>query len=170
MVYFQVLLFWGIILVILGLLALFLFLLWKKKRIAALVVFLLLIPSCVFMWIYLDGYYLPFKPCRPITYPEGQTIVKEISYTTQDSPEVVSQFFNEELGAKPADIVSVDGAWLKEEVAESVTLYWCRGRDINLSTGETGCIYVSPSGDGTHIRTEFQRWEGSSWLCSVFYE
>jgi hypothetical protein len=150
---------------------LFLLLLWKKKRTPALVIILIFLLSCTFICVYWEGYYLPFKACRPIIYPEGQRITEEISYTTPDPSKTVLPFFDQRLKAKSVeDLGWEDGQWMKTKVDSSMTLYWCVGADINLSTGETGCIYVRPEGNGTRIRTEFLRWEGASWLCSALYK
>lgn len=121
--------------------------------------------------IYWDGYYLPLKPCRPITYPDGEHITREISYTTQDSLKTVSQFFEQRLSPRLVEGLEIEnGQWMKMEVDNELTLYWCESVDINRTTGETGCIYVRPEGDKTNIETEFIRFEGANWLCSEFYD
>jgi hypothetical protein len=111
-----------------------------------------------------DGYYLPFKPCRPITYPDGQITTEKFSHITTTPLDLVLSFYDQRLKAQPVLEADV-GEWRKEVLGDTKYLYVCYGVDINGLTTETGCIHVNKEEKGTHITTTLLRSEGGSMQC-----
>lgn len=132
----------------------------------ALLSLLLVACCCIGVALYWDGYYLPNKPCRPITYPDGQTTTTSFSTTTSDSLDAVLQYYDRQLNVQPypGDM----GQWIRVEQADSEYLYSCASVDINGLTTETGCVYISSQGEATYIETELLRSEGGNNQCSRF--
>lgn len=118
---------------------------------------------CCLIVLFFEGYYLPFKPCRPITYPDGIKKGKQFSYTTTATLDVVLSFYDQHLDIQPwpADREQ----WRKEELGSSTYLYSCYAGDINGLTTETGCIYISNEGGSTLIETMLFRSEGGNIPC-----
>ena len=114
--------------------------------------------------LFWDGYYLPKKPCRPITYPDARRTTKTFSITTKDSLETVLEFYTQSLGVKP--IFDADtGDWRMERLSDKRYLLSCYGADINGVSTESGCIYVSVDGSHTKIDGDLYRSEGSNIPC-----
>lgn len=111
--------------------------------------------------VFIDGSLLPPKPCRPISYPQGQTR-KQFSVITADPMETVIDFYVTNLDVQPwpADT----GQW-KKVTLDSGILFYCMGVDINGLTTETGCIYLRENGQGTFIEAELFRSEGGNVPC-----
>ena len=135
------------------------------KRTSLFVGLAMLITLCCLALIFYDGYFLPFKPYRPIVYPGTNRVTKELSYTTEDAFETVSNFLDDHLEVKDAFGGDI-GDWVKEIIGEQNYLYSCYGADINLITTESGCIYVRDTGNGTKIEISFYRSEGSYVPCT----
>ena len=126
---------------------------------------LFLAACCCLTAIFWHGYYLPFKPCRPITYPEGQVITGEYSHTSSDSLESILSFYDQHLNAQPALEADV-GQWGKEILENSTYLYSCYGVDINGLTTETGCIYITTNeGKENRIKDALYWGEGAKQQC-----
>lgn len=113
--------------------------------------------------LYIDGYYLPYKPCRPVIYPSGQIVPKNDVYTTTDTVKTVEAFYDQHLNAE--GLPRQQGIWVKESLDESMYLYSCHAIDINRTTTETGCIYIRPESDSTYIETKILISEGSNYAC-----
>jgi hypothetical protein len=127
-------------------------------------VVMFLLVCCTLLGLFLDGYYLPGKPCRPFAYPNLVRTTNAFSITTQDSIETVLQFYDQNLNIKP--IMEADtGDWKIEELENSRFLYSCYSVDINGLTTESGCIYVTVEGLFTRIEGELNRSEGSNIQC-----
>jgi hypothetical protein len=110
--------------------------------------------------------YLPNKPCRPITYPEGKRTGREgreISYTP-DSLDKVFKFYTERLKATEVVPEASDGTWWLERRSQQL-VFACMAVDINLLTTETGCVYLSEESSKTKIEIQFLRSEGANWYC-----
>jgi hypothetical protein len=118
---------------------------------------------CGALALFFDGYYLPFKPCRPITYPDGTPTTENLSYTTTVALDLVLSFFDQRLDAQPFPDDTL--YWRKQKLGESKYLYACAAADINGLTTETGCIFVSREGNGTRIETILLRSEGGGPPC-----
>lgn len=125
----------------------------------------LLVVSCCFLfYIFWDGFYLPYKPCRPIKYPDKEVITSEANYTTPDPVESVLSFYDDTLQAQSPLEAGV-GDWGKEQLTESLYLYSCYGVDINRLTTETGCILISNQEEQNKIRALLYLGEGSNQPC-----
>jgi hypothetical protein len=124
---------------------------------------LTLLICCGLIGLFFEGYYLPFKPCRPITYPDGTRTGKHSSYTSTVSLDTVLSFYDQHLDVQPwpADT----GQWRREKLEGSKYLYSCYAGDINGLTTETGCIYVSGEKERSHIETVLFRSEGGNIPC-----
>jgi hypothetical protein len=134
---------------------------------------LLLIIGCcsatIFFWW--GSYYLPFKPCRPITFPDGieqgQGTGLRFSYTVDEPIDEVLSFYDSRLLGKEYRVGGIYlGQWNKQELGNSQFLYYCYGGDINLMTSESGCIYVRHQGQKTRIAAYLYRSEGANTQCS----
>lgn len=137
----------------------------KRIIIAIASIIILAVMFCALVGLFWDGYYLPNKPCRPITYPDAKKTTEVFSITTQDSLVSVLEFYTQNLDTKP--IFEADtGDWKMEELSSNRYLFSCYGADINLITTESGCIYVSSNGVYTRIDGNFARSEGSNVPCS----
>jgi hypothetical protein len=110
-----------------------------------------------------DGEYLPIKPCRPVSYPEGNVETHRAETSTSDPIEAVLIYYDQRLDIQPypAEI----GFWTRQELPDARTLYTCGSVDINRITTETGCIYVSSSNGTTQIETLLMRSEGGIMAC-----
>lgn len=115
--------------------------------------------------IFLEGSYLPFKPCRPRTYPDGGKTNQQFSLSSPDSLSNVLSFYDETLDIKPwpADTAQ----WRREQLGKSNYLYSCFAVDINKLTTETGCIYISNRDSVVHIEGKLLRSEGSNTACPL---
>jgi len=133
---------------------------------------LVVILCCCFgIIIWWDGYYLPYKYCRPVTYPDGNMNgLKEgkwFSTTTTASVNSVMVFYDERLLTGEHSLGDINlGEWHRKELQDGRLLYECVGIDINLLTVETGCIYISKQNEGTYIESWFLRSEGGTITCS----
>jgi len=128
-------------------------------------IILLLIVCCGLIVLFWNGYYLPQQPCRPISYPGGQTTTAEnASYITPDNIEIVLHFFDRHLDAADPS-VAVTNQWRKVKTNGSSYLYYCYAGDVNLITTESGCIYIKPDGNNTLVRSMFFRSEGTNTPC-----
>jgi hypothetical protein len=117
------------------------------------------------MYLFWDGYYLPGKSCRPITYPDARRTTKTFFLVTSDPIDKVLQFYNQQLDAQPLYLADT-GDWKQEQLSNTKYLFSCYGNDINLLTTESGCIYVSIEGSFTRIEGDLVRSEGSNIPCS----
>ncbi len=124
----------------------------------------LIVVCCVLIGLFWDGYFLPSKPCRPLTYPDATRTTKAFSIITSDSVDTVLEFYNQHLGVKPV-FVSDKGEWRREQLNNGAYLFSCYAGDINRITTESGCIYVSIDGINTKIAGELNRSEGSNVPC-----
>lgn len=124
----------------------------------------LIIGLCVAAALFLDGFYLPGKRCRPLRYPDGQRTAEAFQCVTEADLLDVLAFYDSALQAQPwpADT----GDWTRQELAPGVFRYTCYGTDINYLSTETGCIYVLQQTQGTVIvRGMLLRSEGSNAQC-----
>lgn len=119
---------------------------------------------CAMIGLFWDGYYLPNKPCRPITYPDARRTTEPFSIMSQDSLDSVLEFYNLNLATKP--IFEADkGDWKMEKLNDTRYLFSCYGVDINRITTESGCVYVSLEGNYVKIDGDLARSEGSNVPC-----
>lgn len=113
---------------------------------------------------------LPFKVCRPINYPLGtQEGLQEglwFSLTTSDEISEVLSFYNQRLLDGQHYLGSIYlGEWQREELPDGRWLYSCYGNDINGTTTETGCVYVSQHEEEVLVESDFFRSEGGHTPC-----
>ena len=124
---------------------------------------------CLAGFLWWDGYYLPNKPCRPITYPtgkiEGSGTGRRFAYTSSDPVRSILDFYDKELKAHTGTDYGDTGEWYRSEKENGTYLYSCFGNDINGMTTETGCISVSPSASNTLIEGWLFRSEGGHNPC-----
>jgi hypothetical protein len=125
---------------------------------------IILIPMCCLCVVFFDGYYLPYKPCRPITYPDGKRITNALIYKTEDDYSKVIDFFTQRLSAKKPLLADIN-EWRVEKLSDSETLFSCYSVDINFLTTETGCIYVYDQDQQVTIETSLIRSEGANAPC-----
>jgi hypothetical protein len=126
---------------------------------------LAILMCCIAVGIFWDGYFLPGKPCRLLTYPDATRTAKPYSLVVSDPMNTILEFYDEHLNVQPAPLADFN-EWQVEKLNDGSYLCSCYGKDINRITGETGCIYVSVDGDNTKIKSEFYRSEGSNTPCS----
>lgn len=119
---------------------------------------------CISVALFWDGYYLPNKPCRPITYPNAKTTTESFSILTQDSLESVLEFYSQNLRTKSIYIADT-GDWTMEELSTNKYLFSCYAPDMNRITTESGCVYVSFEKTYTRIEGNLTRSEGSNVPC-----
>lgn len=138
---------------------------YSVQRVAIILLSIILfVGGCCLVIIFLDGYYLPFKPCRPVSYPSGEIVIEKFSDITTTSPDSILSFYDENL--KPQSPLEANvGQWSKELMGNSKYLYACYGVDINRLTTETGCIYISEEEEGTLIEAILFRSEGGNIPC-----
>lgn len=135
----------------------------QRTRTASIGILLALCGICALLVLFVDGTYLPNKPCRPITYPDGKRTNGPGMLEAEVPIQTVLAFYDQELSAQ---IGSTDfREWSKELREDSSYLYSCYAVDINLLTAETGCIWVTGSQKSTQIKTALLRGEGGSWGC-----
>ena len=125
---------------------------------------LVLLICCIAAGLFWDGYFLPGKPCRLLTYPDATRTARPFSLVATETIDTVLEFYNEHLSAQPASLADLN-EWQVEKLSEGSYLYSCYGTDINLITTETGCIFVSFDDAYTKIVGEFYRSEGSNTPC-----
>jgi hypothetical protein len=118
---------------------------------------------CIAGGLWWDGYYLPYKPCRPISYAAGKVVTEATSSILPVSMDVVEKFYDQRLNVQPypAEI----GEWSRQKLPDSRILYSCPAVDINRLSVETGCIYLWESDGNTHIQTMLLRSEGGTVPC-----
>jgi hypothetical protein len=114
--------------------------------------------------VFWDGYYLPNKPCRPISFPEGRRLGGDSSVLSKDTLITVEAFYDKHLAPKPTGVGDI-GDWRKDKLTAGGYRYWCFGNDINLLTTETGCIDIREVDAGTVIDYRLRRSEGASAPC-----
>ena len=143
----------------------------QRAKIAAILGILLILSCCCLTGLYVDGYYLPFKVCRPITYPDGSLNPTRdntwFSYTVEDPIDDVTLFYDQQLplGMRHR-LWGVDlGRWEKNKIGDADYVYSCYGSDINYITIESGCVSVKKEEQGTHIRGWLVRSDSSNVPC-----
>lgn len=133
-----------------------------KRFILLLVGGVLLCPSLLYLFI--DGYYLPFKPCRPMVYPSGEPMGKgRRDNLVGDSFVQVVAFYDQRL--QPTTQKNIIGHWRTTDRRPDIVAYACSAGDINGTTGEQGCMYLLPMAGGTRVITELNVYEGSTVPC-----
>lgn len=113
----------------------------RRKILGLGIILTLILGCCIGIYVWEGGYYLPYKPCRPISYPDGKVVVNEFSYATDEPLNKLLSFYNQRLNAKSALEADV-GVWSREELHPTIYLFSCYGVDLNRYTTETGCIYI----------------------------
>lgn len=135
----------------------------QRTRIVSITILLALSGICALLLLFVDGTYLPNKPCRPITFPDGKRTNRAGTQVAEVPIQTVLSFYDAKLNAQTG---SVDfREWSKELRKDGDYLYSCYAVDINLLTTETGCIWVSGSQESTQIKVAVLRGEGGSWSC-----
>ncbi len=133
----------------------------RKVFLGGMIVFGLL---CAGGLVFIDGSYLPYKPCRPLRYQTDQRIGEGVTAeATTDTMTDVIGFYDLHLLPK-ANGIGENGQWYKHTSSSGIS-YSCSATDINLLTAETGCIDITKEGSRIAIRTELNRFEGSSLPC-----
>ena len=112
----------------------------QKKTIAAGCGVLLVFGLCVAAAVFLDGFYLPGKPCRPAQHPDGQRTASPFQSVVEADLADVLAFYDTALQVQPWPANT--GLWTRQGLAPGAFLYACYGADINRLSTETGCIYV----------------------------
>jgi hypothetical protein len=130
---------------------------------------ILLLLCCALPFLFLEGSLLPFKPCLPVSYPNGTPVRQpegaRIVYTTTHSLAEVTMFYDKRLANLQRSILGTEvGKWEKE-TSENQVDYSCYGNDINRLTTETGCISLSELENKTVIETTRLRSEGGNTPC-----
>lgn len=125
---------------------------------------LVILICCIAAGLFWDGYFLPGKPCRLLTYPNATRTAKPFSLVVPDPINTVLEYYDEHLDPHLAPLADFN-EWEVEKLSDASYLYSCYGSDLNLITGETGCIFVSVDGAYTKIVGEFYRSEGSNTPC-----
>jgi hypothetical protein len=101
--------------------------------------------------------------CYPAIYPSGEFPEPEhpqiVSYTVQESPDVVASFFENQLNSLPLNdsTLFTNDVWLlSEDNASTQTEYVfsCESRYGN-NYYEAGCIYVKPTDGGSLIESNW---------------
>ena len=115
--------------------------------------------------LFVDGYYLPFKPCRPLVYDTNLSSGQGSStFVTSDKMVNVINFYDQHL--KQGSVSSFEnGVWRKTDNTADLVAYSCSSVDVNMITAETGCIYIIKEINGVRIVSELTRNEGSSVPC-----
>jgi hypothetical protein len=126
-------------------------------------VILSLCTCCIAGGLWWDGYYLPYKPCRPLTYPDGKVVTEATSSTTLISIDTVEKYYDQRLAVKPDQAET--GHWRRRNVPNARVFYDCPATDINRLSTETGCIYLWSSDGKTYIQTLLLRSEGGNDQC-----
>jgi hypothetical protein len=114
------------------------------------------------IYVYIDGFYLPNKPCRPVIYPGGQHTHEIMEYESADPVESVLAFYDQRLSVSDDSEI---GTWWREQVNSTSWRYICAAPDINRSTTETGCIYIDKKQNTVLIRMMLLRSEGGYNPC-----
>lgn len=124
----------------------------------------LIIGLCVAVALFLEGFYLPGKPCRPVRYPDGQRTAEAFQSVTGADLFDVLAFYDRALQVQPWP--GDTGLWTRQELTPDVFQYTCYGTDINHLSTETGCIFVLQQTEGTvSVRGVLLRSEGSNVQC-----
>jgi hypothetical protein len=118
---------------------------------------------CVAGMVWWNGYYLPYKSCRPVAYPNGSVVTQDTRSTVSEPIDVVIKYYDQRLSVRSNS--AEFGQWTKEILPESRILYSCAAVDINRLSTETGCIYIQSVGGSTEIQTKLLRGEGGEWPC-----
>jgi hypothetical protein len=118
---------------------------------------------CLCLCIYVDGSLLPYKPCRPVAYPQSLPGLQHDTATTTDSLDTVKAFYDQRLNIQEGS--GQLGVWVRSAIDQSHYSYTCRAIDLNFTTAEAGCITISAEGEGTIITTKHMRAEGSIPVC-----
>ena len=140
----------------------------KMYKFGIVLMLAIVVSLCLLSLIWYDGYFLPHKPCRPISYPNGEKpwLKPGQSYfhSTNDSVDKVLQFYTNRLIK-----VDEDGIfwWELEQLEEFKYLYKCAATDLNGLTIESGCIFVSQNEDVTLIETILYRSDTVTRPCRV---
>lgn len=116
--------------------------------------------------IYLDGFFLPNKPCRLVKYPNTQRTAQPFEYVVTMEIGDILAFYDESLPVKlwPANT----GLWSRQELSPTAFLYACYGTDINHLSTETGCIYIRQRTEGSvEVTGMLLRSEGSNAQCPL---
>ncbi len=136
----------------------------RRKTLAAGCGVLLILGLFVATAVFLDGFYLPGKPCRPVRYPDGQRTANAFQCVVNADLADVLAFYDNALDVQPRP--GDTGLWTRQELAPAVLLYTCYGSDINRLSTETGCITVRRQAQGTvSIEGLLLRSEGSNAQC-----
>lgn len=116
--------------------------------------------------IYLDGFFLPNKPCRPIKYPNMQRASQSFEYVVVKEIGDVLTFYDESLQVAPWPANA--GLWSRQALSSTEFLYTCYAFDINHFSTETGCIYIKQEAQGeVAITGLLLRSEGSNAQCPI---
>lgn len=127
---------------------------------------LLIVGFCAAIALFLDGFYLPGKPCWPVRYPDGQRTANAFQSVVDADLVDVLAFFDNALDVRPWP--GDTGLWTRQELAPGAFLYTCYGTDINHLSTETGCITVRRPAQGmVSIEGLLLRSEGSNTQCPI---
>ena len=138
----------------------------RGKTVAAGCGVLIILGLCVIIAVFLDGFYLPGKPCRPVRYPDGQRTTDAFQSVTEADLADVLVFYDNALNVQPWP--GDTGLWTRQELAPGAFWYTCYGTDINRLSTETGCITVRQQAQGTvSIEGLLLRSEGSNAQCPI---
>lgn len=138
----------------------------RRKTVAAGCGVMLILGLCVAAALFLDGFYLPGKRCRPVGYPDGKRTAKAFQSVTEADLADVLAFYDDALNVQPRP--GDTGRWTRQELAPDAFWYTCYGSDINRLSTETGCVTVRRQGQGTvSIEGLLLRSEGSNVQCPI---
>lgn len=149
----------------------------KKFREVSLIVgggAILLLFCCGLFLLFFDGYYLPYKPCRPLEFPSLEKISfpkrsKIYEYRTNQPIDEVVELFDNRLHPlvlsreQPLGVGVSD--WKRKQLNSKIQVYQCISADINGSTLEQGCLYIRKTRHETAIQMMFGSFETSTFSC-----
>ena len=135
---------------------------------------LIILLCCGLVFLFIDGYYLPYKPCRPLKFPslEKRPLPKwgeTYQYRTNQSLDEIVELFDQKLRplvlSEEQSLGIGISAWKRKQIKEGTYVYQCISADINDITLEQGCMYIKESPEGTLIQTRLWVFETANPRC-----
>ena len=133
---------------------------------------------CCGLALYYDGYFLPYKPCRPLEFPSLKVRpfprqLEIYEYRTNLSVDEVTALIDNKidpivLSEEQYLNVVASGVWKRKQQADGTQVYQCISGDINGITIEQGCMYIREASEGTLIQTDLSSFETSTFPCDTY--
>lgn len=80
---------------------------------------------CTGAAVFWEGSLLPGKPCRPVSYPDAQTITETTLLSTPNDTSVVQLYYDSYLRVETGAQEETDGRWYKTVTASGEATYVC---------------------------------------------